>query len=66
VDHSITDQTSVIRFIEDNWLAGQRIGKGSFDTIASSISSLFDFQQNVTNDLFLLDPNTGEPINIGW
>jgi phospholipase C len=64
VDHSITDQTSVIRFIEDNWLGGQRIGKGSFDTIANSISSLFDFQQNVTNDLFLLNENTGEPINI--
>ncbi|MFZ0279539.1 MAG: alkaline phosphatase family protein, partial [Candidatus Sulfotelmatobacter sp.] len=64
VDHSITDQTSVIRFIEDNWLGGQRIGNGSFDTIANSISSLFDFQQHVTNDLFLLNENTGEPLNI--
>ncbi|MGB6332772.1 MAG: alkaline phosphatase family protein [Candidatus Sulfotelmatobacter sp.] len=63
VDHSVTDQTSVIRFIEDNWLGGQRIGNGSFDSIANSVSSMFDFQQNVTNDLFLLDPNTGEPIN---
>src|SRR3977135_916387 len=25
VDHTLTDQTSVLRFIEDNWLAGQRI-----------------------------------------
>ena len=31
VDHTITDQTSVIHFIEDNWLEGQRIGQGSFD-----------------------------------
>jgi len=30
VDHTITDQTSVIRFIEDNWRLG-RIGDGSFD-----------------------------------
>jgi phospholipase C len=64
VDHSVTDQTSVIRFIEDNWLGGQRIGKGSFDTIANSISSLFDFHQNVANDLFILNENTGEPVNI--
>jgi phospholipase C len=61
VDHSVTDQTSVIRFIEDNWLNGQRIGQGSFDGIADSISSLFDFKQTVTNDLFILNPNTGEP-----
>jgi phospholipase C len=65
VDHSVTDQTSVIRFIEDNWLNGQRIGQGSFDGIADSISSLFDFNQAVTNDLFILNPNTGEPINTG-
>ena len=27
VDHTLTDQTSIIRFIEDNWLRGQRIGR---------------------------------------
>ena len=25
VDHTVTDQTSVIRFIEDNWLNSSRI-----------------------------------------
>jgi phospholipase C len=65
VDHSATDQTSVIRFIEDNWLNGQRIGHGSFDGIADSISSMFDFHQVVTDDLFILNPTTGEPISIG-
>ncbi len=25
VDHTMTDQSSVMRFIEDNWLSGQRI-----------------------------------------
>ena len=63
VDHSVTDQTSVIRFIEDNWLGGQRIGQGSYDGIANSISSLFDFNQTITNDLYLLNPETGEPVN---
>jgi len=62
VDHTVTDQTSVLRFIEDNWLGGERIGQGSFDAIANSISSMFDFRQDVRNDLFILDENTGQPV----
>jgi phospholipase C len=61
VDHTVTDQTSVIRFIEDNWLGGQRIGQGSFDGIASSISQMFDFQHKRSDGPLFLDPNTGEP-----
>jgi phospholipase C len=63
VDHSVTDQTSVLRFIEDNWLGGQRIGQGSFDGIANSISSMFDFRQTISNDLYILNEKTGEPVN---
>jgi len=37
-DHTVTDQSSIIHFIEDNWLGGMRIGQGSFDAIASSIT----------------------------
>ena len=33
VDNTVTDQTSVLRFIEDNWLDGERIGGGSFDCV---------------------------------
>jgi len=44
VDHTLTDQTSVLRFVEDNWLGGQRIQPGgSFDTIANSIQNMFSF-----------------------
>lgn len=60
VDHSVTDQTSVMRFIEDNWLGGQRIGAGSFDGEANSISSLFDFTQTISTAPYILDPSTGE------
>ena len=45
VDHSVTDQTSVLRFIEDNWVRGQRIGQGSFDEISNSITQMFDFDR---------------------
>jgi phospholipase C len=64
VDHMLTDQTSVIRFIEDNWLGGKRIGDGSFDALANSIVQMFDFSQRVdegNNGRYLLDPLTGEP-----
>jgi phospholipase C len=44
VDHTLTDQSSVLRFIEDNWLSGERIQPGgSFDTIAGSLNHMFDF-----------------------
>jgi phospholipase C len=61
VDSTVTDQSSIAHFIEDNWLNGQRIGDGSFDGIANSIIQMFDFQQT-PNNLLLLSPSTGEPI----
>jgi len=57
----VTDQTSVLRFIEDNWLGGQRIGQGSFDAIASSISQMFDFHSPSNSGRLFLNPATGEP-----
>jgi phospholipase C len=46
VDHTLTDQSSVLRFIEDNWLNGQRIQPGgSFDTIAGPLNNMFDFDR---------------------
>jgi phospholipase C len=61
VDHTITDQTSVLRFIEDNWLAGQRIGQGSFDALANPINQMFDFSAPRNSGRVFLDPSTGEP-----
>jgi phospholipase C len=44
IDHTLTDQTSVLKFVEDNWLAGQRIQPGgSFDTMAGTIENMFSF-----------------------
>ena len=42
VDHHLTDQTSILRFIEDNWRLGH-IGNQSFDERAGSLLNLFDF-----------------------
>jgi phospholipase C len=64
VDHSITDQTSILRFIEDNWKLG-RIGDGSFDQVAGSLNNLFDFSRRHMNNKLFLDPKTGEIIHGG-
>jgi phospholipase C len=63
VDHTITDQTSIIRFVEDNWLEGQRIGSGSFDGIANSIQNMFDFTSPHAKGTVLLNPTSGVVIS---
>ncbi len=57
VDHSITDQTSILKFIEDNWQTG-RIGDNSFDALAGSLNSMFDFSKREA-DRIILDPTSG-------
>jgi phospholipase C len=64
VSHKIIDQSSVVRFIEDNWLSGQRLGGGSFDAVAGSINDMFDFSApSWRPDVVFLNPSTGEPVN---
>jgi phospholipase C len=83
VDHTVTDQTSVLRFIEDNFGLGRldaATGKsvaqgGSFDQIAGSLDSLFDFDHEEDEDgwhgwhgdrdarRLILDANTGQPVH---
>jgi phospholipase C len=60
VDHSLTNQASVIVFIEDNWLGGKRLGKGSFDGISNSILSMFDFKNAPRMNKLILNEKTGE------
>ena len=57
VSHAISDQSSILRFIEDNWALG-RIGDDSFDEKAGSLMDLFDFSRSGKDQLFL-DPSTG-------
>lgn len=57
VDSSLTDQTSILRFIEDNWSLG-RIGDSSFDAYAAPITNMFNFHERKLRYLFL-NPTTG-------
>ena len=43
IHHTQREQTSILKFIEDNWLAGQRIGNQSFDQRANTLNTMFDF-----------------------
>ncbi|MCE1163426.1 MAG: alkaline phosphatase family protein [Thiomonas sp.] len=46
-------QASIVKFIEDNWLGGQRLGGGSFDATAGSIMGLFDFSKSAGTKVFI-------------
>jgi phospholipase C len=61
VDNTFTAQSSVVRFIEDNWLNSQRIGGGSEEDSTGGLDAMFSFAHPQGGRLFL-DPATGEPI----
>jgi phospholipase C len=63
VDHTVTDQSSILRFIEDNWNLG-RIGDSSTDAIAGSLMNMFKFQGTAARAV-ILDPSTGLPATSG-
>jgi phospholipase C len=58
VSHVPISQASIVRFIEDNWLGGQRLGGGSFDATAGSLMDLFDFKQSAGTKTYV-DPVQG-------
>jgi phospholipase C len=57
VDHGVSDQSSILRFIEDNWNLG-RVGGGSMDAVAGTLNGMFNFSAPNASALFL-DPSTG-------
>ncbi len=60
VDGTLTDQSSILRFIEDNWGTG-RIGAGSYDQIAGPVTHMLDFSHRRFERVFF-NPHTGEVI----
>jgi phospholipase C len=67
VDQSTSDLSSIVRFIEDNWLGGARI-TGSFDALAGTLNNMFDFDRERDghgDDKLILNPTTGQPVERG-
>jgi len=72
IDHSITDQTSSLQFIEANWSLGTidgttlppgaPLGSNSFDQFAGTILNMFDFNNRPNTTPLILDPVTGNPV----
>jgi phospholipase C len=63
VSNTRLTQASVVRFIEDNWLHGERLGGGSFDASAGSIMDMFDFDHGDTTYKLFLDPTAGTVVS---
>jgi len=62
IDDTITDQSSILRFIEDNWNLG-RIANGSTDAIAGTLNNMFNFSEEGPHaHRLILDPQTGTVI----
>jgi phospholipase C len=65
VSSNLTDTTSVVSFIEDNWLGGERIS-GSFDSTAGSLDApggLLDFNIKPHDAPVILNTKTGAVIH---
>ncbi len=61
VSGNLTDTTSVVKFIEDNWLHGERI-PGSYDAISGSLDApggVLDFHGRPNLTRVILNPDTG-------
>ena len=66
VSGNLTNTASIVRFIEDNWLHGQRLGGGSYDAISGSLvgrGGLLDFRIRPHFRPLILDPATGEVVS---
>lgn len=63
VDHRVTDFSSIVKFIEDNWNLG-RIGNGSNDAHAGTLNGLFNFDDHDSRaGRLILDPSTGQIVH---
>jgi phospholipase C len=66
VSGNLTNTASITRFIEDNWLRGERLGDGSYDAISGSLyarGGLLDFRIRPHFRPLILDPTTGEVVS---
>ncbi|CAH0537724.1 alkaline phosphatase family protein [Vibrio marisflavi] len=61
VDHTLTDQASIIHFIEKNWQLGHI--KHSMDKHSGTLENMFNFQKPDLDPKLFLNPNTGEVVS---
>jgi phospholipase C len=67
VSHNLTNTSSVVTFIEDNWLPGERI-LNSYDAVSGSLDApggVLDFHTRPHAAPVILDPTTGAVVSAG-
>jgi phospholipase C len=65
VSDNLTDTASIIKFVEDNWLNGQRI-QGSYDAVSGSLNApggVLDFNVRPHDTPVILNPTTGAVVS---
>ena len=60
VDHTLTDQSSILAFVEQNWSLPKI--DGSFDALAGSLTNMFRFHARRGSHKLYIDPTTGQPV----
>ena len=69
VSNNLTDQASIINFIEQNWLHNERIGDGSYDAVSGSLDApggVLNFRTRPHFRPVILNPTTGEVVSSSW
>ncbi|CAH2934246.1 MAG: Acid phosphatase (EC [uncultured Paraburkholderia sp.] len=59
VSHTPITHSSVVRFIEDNWLGSTRLGGGAFDASAGDLRDMLNLSGSSSTAALYLDPNLG-------
>jgi len=65
ISHKVSDQSSVLAFIEDNWKVGDipdTFGQKSFDDKAGSLKDMFDFDNHGHTPKVCLSLTTGQVV----
>ena len=61
IDSTVTDATSMVRFIEDNWDLGT-ISPDTYDAIAASLDNCFDFKKKKLTPRMFINEFSGEVV----
>jgi phospholipase C len=63
VDNTLTDQSSIVAFIAQNWKLGL-IGGGSTDAVAGTLDNMFNFNRREPSARrVILNPSSGEVVS---
>lgn len=65
ISHQVSDQSSVLKFIENNWRTGSipnTLGQESFDDKAGSLDDMFDFHNHGSTPKVCISPTTGQVV----